>query len=89
MGHSDGLCSMYLDSNLDLLKAKNCLFDAKTDYVSACNSLDTLLVHQSIIEKVGPIITELIDSKQVEVRADAKLFPYIQPKHTTNLLKVE
>ena len=78
MGHSDGLCCMYFDSKMDINKAKSCLFDSKTDYVSACNSLDTLLIHESIVEKAGEVLTDLIHSKKVEIRADEKSIPFIK-----------
>ncbi len=78
MGHSDGLCCMYFEKNFNTEKAKHCLFDAKTDYVAACNSLDTLLIHESVVEQAGSILTDLIETKQVEVRADEKSIKYIK-----------
>lgn len=78
MGHSDGLCCMYFDSEMDIEKATNCLFDAKTNYVSACNSLETLLIHESVHEKAGIILAGLIEKKNVEVRADERAIKFIK-----------
>ncbi len=50
MGHSDGLCSIYIDESADLEKAVEVCFDSKTQYPSACNAVETLLVHKNIAQ---------------------------------------
>eukprot|EP01010_Urceolus_cornutus_P001123 NODE_163_length_2143_cov_355.224928_g131_i0.p1 GENE.NODE_163_length_2143_cov_355.224928_g131_i0~~NODE_163_length_2143_cov_355.224928_g131_i0.p1 ORF type:complete len:648 (-),score=162.09 NODE_163_length_2143_cov_355.224928_g131_i0:146-2089(-) len=49
MGHADGICHVYVDSSADLEKAKSLVIDCKTDYPSACNSMETLLLHESLL----------------------------------------
>lgn len=51
LGHADGICHIYVDEFADLEKAKNIIIDAKTQYPSACNSVETVLVHKSIDDK--------------------------------------
>ena len=46
MGHADGICHIYVDKEADFKKAIPIIIDAKTQYVSACNSVETLLIHK-------------------------------------------
>lgn len=45
LGHADGICSVYLDEDADLEKAKRITLDAKTNYPAGCNAMETLLVN--------------------------------------------
>ena len=51
LGHADGICHIYVDENADFEKAKNIIVDAKTQYPSACNSVETLLIHKHFLQK--------------------------------------
>ena len=46
LGHADGICHIFTDESADLEKAKRIIIDAKTQYPSACNSVETLLIHK-------------------------------------------
>ena len=46
LGHADGICHIFVDESADLEKAKRIVIDAKTQYPSACNTVETLLVHK-------------------------------------------
>lgn len=46
LGHADGICHIFADKTADLEKAKKIIIDAKTQYPSACNSVETLLIHR-------------------------------------------
>ena len=41
MGHADGICHVYVDNDADFEKAIPIIIDSKTQYVSACNAVDT------------------------------------------------
>lgn len=51
LGHSDGVCHLYVHENADIKQAVDIAVDAKAQYPSACNSIETLLVDESISEK--------------------------------------
>ena len=51
LGHADGICHIFVDESADFDKAKKIIIDAKTQYPSACNTVETLLVHNSFKDK--------------------------------------
>ena len=44
LGHADGICHIYVDESADIELAKRVVIDAKTQYPSACNTVETLLI---------------------------------------------
>ena len=65
MGHADGICHSYVDSEADLDMAVPLIFDSKTQYVAVCNALETLLVHKDVAEAFLPKMKEAFESKDV------------------------
>lgn len=47
MGHADGLCAAYIHADAPASLVVPTILDAKTDYPSACNAVETLLVHRA------------------------------------------
>jgi len=47
LGHADGICHIFTDESADLEKSAKVIIDAKTQYPSACNSVETLLIHKN------------------------------------------
>ena len=68
MGHADGICHIYVDKEADLAKAVPIIVDAKTQYVSACNTVETILIHEDAREQLLPMLKAALDAKQVELR---------------------
>jgi len=48
LGHSEGMCHIYVDNEVEMEMAKRILVDAKTDYPAACNAVETILLHQGL-----------------------------------------
>ncbi len=51
LGHADGICHIFVDESADLMTAEKIIIDAKTQYPSACNSVETLLIHEKFPHK--------------------------------------
>jgi glutamate-5-semialdehyde dehydrogenase len=71
LGHADGLCAAYVAASADAQMAAKVVFDSKTSYPAACNSLETLLVHESVLSTVLPAIAKTLTEKGVTLRCDA------------------
>jgi glutamate-5-semialdehyde dehydrogenase len=67
--HLDGICHVYIDDAADLEKAVRIADNAKTQRYSPCNTMETLLVAESIAGKALPLIGRIYASKGVEMRA--------------------
>ncbi|WP_261843861.1 glutamate-5-semialdehyde dehydrogenase [Aliamphritea ceti] len=48
--HLDGICHVYIDDDADHAKAVNVALNAKTHRYGTCNTMETLLVHESRTE---------------------------------------
>lgn len=68
MGHADGICHIYIDETADVKKATDICIDAKTQYPSACNAVETILVHESLLENYLPQLVIELEKAQVKVK---------------------
>ncbi|KSP92628.1 glutamate-5-semialdehyde dehydrogenase [Pseudomonas aeruginosa] len=69
--HLDGICHVYIDVAADLDKAIRVADNAKTQRYAPCNTMETLLVHAGIAERVLPPLAAIYREKGVELRGDA------------------
>ncbi len=60
LGHASGICHIFVDENCDLENTKKIIIDAKTQYPSACNAVETILIHKNYpyIEKLKKSLIE-------------------------------
>lgn len=61
LGHADGICHIFIDETADLKMASNIVIDAKTQYPSACNAVETLLIHKDFKSK-NELLTAIKDA---------------------------
>lgn len=70
--HYKGVCHLYVDRAADPAKALGLLVDGKCSRPSACNSLETLLVHADVAATFLPGAGAALRERGVEIRADAR-----------------
>jgi glutamate-5-semialdehyde dehydrogenase len=70
--HYKGVCHLFVDASADLDLALRLLVDGKVSRPSACNSLETLLVHADVAAHFLPKVAEALSSLKVELRADER-----------------
>ena len=66
--HLHGVCHVYIDDEADTKKAIAVAFNAKTQRYGTCNTMETLLVAQSIASQILPELAQLYKQEGVELR---------------------
>ncbi len=82
LGHSAGICHLYLDESADPQMAATLAVDAKTQAPSACNAIETLLVHRKAAPALLPRVCQALRDAGVELRGDEecrRLCPAMEP----------
>lgn len=77
MGHADGICHIYIDEDADVKKATDICIDAKTQYPSACNAVETILIHESLVENYLPQLVIEFEKAGVKVKGDEKCKQFV------------
>ena len=68
--HLHGVCHVYIDDKADLDKAVDVAFNSKTQRYGTCNTMETLLVNQSVAAAVLPRLGQMYIDKGVALRGD-------------------
>lgn len=82
LGHADGVCHIYVARSADVQMAKQICTDAKTQYPSACNTVETLLIDEAWPEPFKKDLLEHLVNHGVELFGGediAKLAPVAGP----------
>ncbi|MDN0122431.1 glutamate-5-semialdehyde dehydrogenase [Yersinia aleksiciae] len=72
-----GVCHTFVDESADVEKALLVIENAKIQRPSACNSLETLLVHQAIAESFLPVLSARMHAFGVTLHASPQAMPYL------------
>ena len=68
--HYKGVCHLFVDASADIAQATGLLIDGKCSRPSACNALETLLVHRDIAAAFLPQAAAALIERGVELRGD-------------------
>src|SRR5665213_2304100 len=74
LGHSEGICHIYVDRSCDEAMALRVIEDAKCDYPAACNAVETVLVHREIAKLFLPKLAGRLDAHGVTMHCDDETF---------------
>jgi glutamate-5-semialdehyde dehydrogenase len=75
--HLDGNCHVYIDDGADLLKAVKVALNAKTQRYGTCNTMESLLVAESVAAQVLPLLAAAYAPHHIELRACEKSLPLL------------
>lgn len=70
--HLHGVCHVYIDDEAEMDKAIEIAVNAKTHRYGVCNAMETLLVAESIADKVLPVLADRYIKAGVELRGCSK-----------------
>lgn len=73
LGHTEGICHVYIDEAADAKKVIPIVLDSKTQYPAACNALETLLIHKNCQQDLIIKLFKQLQTKGVELRLDDTL----------------
>jgi len=66
--HLDGICHVYIDDNADEAKALAVAVNSKTQRYGTCNTMETLLVAESVAADILPKLAALYAEHNLELR---------------------
>lgn len=75
--HDKGICHVFIDESAEYQQALSIAFNAKVQRPSACNAMETLLVHKNIAEKILPDIAEMFQDVDVDLRGCPETLKYV------------
>ena len=72
-----GVCHIFVDESAQLDKALPVLDNAKTQRPAVCNSMETLLAHQSIAAELLPSVVDVLGAAGVNFHADERAYEIV------------
>lgn len=75
-----GVSHIFVDKSANLLKAVNIVINSKVQKPSACNALDTLLLHEDIAVPLIDMLLPELEKYQIEIYAHGDIFTLCKAK---------
>lgn len=88
--HYDGVCAAFIDESADLTMTEAILLNAKCQRPSACNAIETLLLHRHCAASILATAGKKLLEADVELRCDEeiiKMIPTEMKKHFSSQIK--
>ncbi len=82
-----GIGHIFVDKSADQEKALPLIGNSKIQRPSACNSVDTVLVHSDIAEEFIPKLGSYMSERNVKLVAHGKAFDILEKSSVSNLVK--
>lgn len=82
--HDKGVCHTYVDKEANLEQAIAIILNAKCQRPSACNALETLLVHEAIAKHFLPSIKEALDATGAVIKGCEQTQNYLHVSLATD-----
>ncbi|TKZ35167.1 glutamate-5-semialdehyde dehydrogenase [Brachyspira catarrhinii] len=73
LGHSDGICHLYIDESANIEKALKICLDSKAQYPSACNSVETILINKNIANEFLNKLYSLFKENDIKMNGDEEV----------------
>lgn len=70
LGHSDGICHLYIDESANIENALKICLDSKAQYPSACNSVETILINKNIANEFLNKLYSLFKENGIKMNGD-------------------
>lgn len=73
LGHSDGICHLYIDESANIENALQICLDSKAQYPSACNSVETILINKNIANEFLKKLYALFKENDIKMNGDEEV----------------
>lgn len=84
-----GVCHVFVDESANIVDVLNIIKNAKTQRPSTCNSIETVLVHKNIANKVLPSLTDMLLENKVELRYSQEALDIVENREDVKLAQEE
>ncbi|MDD1783441.1 glutamate-5-semialdehyde dehydrogenase [Enterovibrio sp. ZSDZ35] len=72
-----GISHLFVDKTADLDRSLDLIINAKAQRPSACNALDTLLVHEDVATELFEKLVPLLNDNKLKIVADSAAYPLL------------
>lgn len=73
LGHADGICHIYIEESADIDMTIDLCIDSKTQYPSACNAVETILINKTVSDSFIKKLIEAMQTEGVLIKGDEKI----------------
>ncbi len=84
-----GVCHVFVDESARVDMALEIIENAKTQRPSTCNSIETVLIHRNVAEKILPVLTDMLIKDKVELRYSSEALEIIGNRSGVKLASEE